>query len=88
MLEYANSYSSLCHTARSKRFFRRCVPGASDVLPDYLIYGVVVSEVEVDVLTGEMYVVRADLVEDTGTSISPMVDIGQVNANNYVTHSL
>ena len=33
---------------------------------------------EVDILTGEMYVVRADLLEDAGLSTSPIVDIGQV----------
>ena len=31
-----------------------------------------------DVLTGELNVRRADLVEDTGMAISPEVDVGQV----------
>jgi xanthine dehydrogenase molybdopterin-binding subunit B len=37
-----------------------------------------VTEVEVDVLTGEKKVVRSDLIEDTGSSVNPAVDIGQV----------
>ncbi len=36
------------------------------------------TEVELDVLTGELNVRRTDIVEDTGTTISPEVDIGQV----------
>ena len=39
----------------------------------YSIWGAVVTEVEVDILTGEMYVVRADLIEDAGLSTSPQV---------------
>ncbi len=31
-----------------------------------------------DVLTGQLSVRRADLLEDTGTAISPEVDVGQV----------
>lgn len=42
------------------------------------MWGAIVTEIELDILTGEMTIRRADLVEDTGTSISPEVDIGQV----------
>ena len=35
-------------------------------------------EVEVDIITGEMFVVRTDILEDAGLSTSPIVDIGQV----------
>merc|ERR1712172_397090 len=44
----------------------------------YQVWGVVVTEVEVDILTGVMRTVRTDLVEDAGLSTSPIVDIGQV----------
>ena len=44
----------------------------------YFAYGAAVSEVEVDVLTGEYRVVRADLLHDTGRSLNPAIDIGQI----------
>ena len=49
-----------------------------DNYPGYNIWALALTEVELDVLTGEMRVVRADLVEDAGLSTSPAVDIGQV----------
>ena len=49
-----------------------------DNYPGYNIWGLALTEVEVDILTGEMRVVRADLVEDAGLSTSPVIDIGQV----------
>ena len=44
----------------------------------YQVWGVAATEVEVDILTGEMRIVRADILEDAGLSTSPIVDIGQV----------
>merc|ERR1719433_1458356 len=44
----------------------------------YNVWGAGISEVEVDILTGQMFVVRTDLLEDAGLSTSPVVDIGQV----------
>lgn len=45
---------------------------------NYIIYSATVSEVELDVLTGEMKINRVDILEDTGTSVNPEVDVGQV----------
>lgn len=47
-------------------------------LQPYLIYGVCACEVLLDVLTGQHIVSRVDLIEDIGESMSPLVDIGQV----------
>ncbi len=44
----------------------------------YFAYGFSVSEVEVDVLTGESTVLRADLYYDAGRSTNPAIDIGQI----------
>src|SRR5579863_227867 len=44
----------------------------------YFAYGAAVSEVEVDGFTGEHRILRADLLQDVGDSISPLVDLGQI----------
>ncbi|WP_101066592.1 xanthine dehydrogenase molybdopterin binding subunit [Roseovarius salinarum] len=44
----------------------------------YFAYGVACSEVEVDTLTGEYRVARADILHDAGRSLNPAVDRGQV----------
>jgi xanthine dehydrogenase/oxidase len=44
----------------------------------YFAYGFSVSEVEVDVLTGESSVLRADLYYDAGRSPNPAIDLGQI----------
>ena len=46
--------------------------------PSYNIYSATVSEVELDVLTGEIIIRRVDILEDTGTSINPEIDVGQL----------
>lgn len=45
---------------------------------NYNIYGVTFIEVEVDLLTGLHQILRVDLLEDCGDSMSPEIDLGQV----------
>jgi xanthine dehydrogenase large subunit len=44
----------------------------------YFSYGVAASEVEVDGFTGAYRTRRVDIVHDVGDSLSPLVDIGQI----------
>lgn len=44
----------------------------------YFAYGVSVSEVVIDTLTGENRILRADILHDTGTPLNPALDIGQI----------
>ena len=44
----------------------------------YFTYGAAVAEVAIDTLTGETRVLRADLVQDCGRSLNPIVDLGQI----------
>ncbi len=44
----------------------------------YFAYGAAVSEVEVDGFTGAYRLLRTDIVQDVGDSLSPLVDIGQI----------
>ena len=44
----------------------------------YFAYGAAVAEVEVDGFTGEHRILRADLLQDVGDSVSPLVDRGQI----------
>jgi xanthine dehydrogenase large subunit len=44
----------------------------------YFACGAAVAEVEVDVLTGEHRLLRADILHDVGDSLNPAVDLGQV----------
>ena len=44
----------------------------------YFAYGAAVSEVEVDAFTGDYRLLRVDILEDVGDSVSPLVDRGQI----------
>lgn len=45
---------------------------------NYFTQGVACSEVEIDVLTGDSRILRADILMDLGKSINPALDIGQI----------
>ena len=55
-------------------------PGISEVVNHFVgfTFSAACTEVEIDVLTGETTVLRADLVYDMGKSLNPAIDIGQV----------
>ncbi|XP_027332426.1 abscisic-aldehyde oxidase-like isoform X2 [Abrus precatorius] len=44
----------------------------------YLNYGAAVSEVEIDLLTGETKFLQTDIIYDCGQSLNPAVDLGQI----------
>lgn len=44
----------------------------------YFAYGAAVSEVAVDLLTGEHRVLAVDIIHDVGRSLNPAIDIGQI----------
>lgn len=46
---------------------------------DYIVFGITLLEVEIDVLTGEWQIIRVDLIEDCGQSVNPKLDLGQVS---------
>ncbi|KAI4308343.1 hypothetical protein L6164_031426 [Bauhinia variegata] len=45
---------------------------------NYINYGAAVSEVEIDLLTGETTVLQVDIIYDCGQSLNPAVDLGQI----------
>lgn len=45
---------------------------------NYFTYGAAATEVEIDVLTGDMRITRADILMDVGNSLNPAIDIGQI----------
>ncbi|KAG2641363.1 hypothetical protein PVAP13_2KG177800, partial [Panicum virgatum] len=47
----------------------------------YLNYGAGISEVEIDLITGAITILRSDLVYDCGMSLNPAVDLGQIEGS-------
>ncbi|XP_046967892.1 indole-3-acetaldehyde oxidase-like [Vanessa cardui] len=52
-----------------------------DNLVGYPVYGVCSAEVHLDVLTGNHIINRVDLLEDTGRSLNPDIDVGQIEGS-------
>lgn len=44
----------------------------------YFSFGMAVSEVEIDILTGSHQILRTDILHDVGDSINPLIDKGQI----------
>jgi len=55
-----------------------CLPQLPKDIWQYYVTGVACSEVEVDVLTGAHTILRSDILMDAGNSLSPLLDLGQV----------
>ncbi|XP_074289729.1 abscisic-aldehyde oxidase-like [Silene latifolia] len=47
----------------------------------YLNYGAAVSEVEINLFTGETSILRSDIIYDCGQSLNPAVDLGQIEGS-------
>ena len=52
---------------------------------NYTAFGAAVSEVEIDILSGDRRILRTDIHFDCGQSLNPMVDMGQVKIYSFKT---
>jgi xanthine dehydrogenase large subunit len=86
----STGFAALCETAYKQRvpLFAQGFYRTPDIQFDfkaargkpfhYYAYGAAVSEVEVDGFTGQYRLLRTDILQDVGDSISPVVDRGQI----------
>ncbi|XP_065839346.1 LOW QUALITY PROTEIN: xanthine dehydrogenase/oxidase-like [Oscarella lobularis] len=51
---------------------------SDDAIFRYFIYGAACTEVEIDVLTGEREILCTGIIQDSGQSMNPYIDVGQV----------
>jgi xanthine dehydrogenase/oxidase len=58
-------------------WFAPSAPGSGPSY-NYYVYAAALTEVQVDVLSGETTILRVDIVYDCGQSLNPIVDIGQI----------
>jgi xanthine dehydrogenase molybdopterin-binding subunit B len=72
------SWESLCLTAKTRQVDLQSHERWASPEYKYLIHGAAVSEVEVNILTGETRVLATDMIYDAGKSLNHLVDIGQV----------
>lgn len=49
-----------------------------DITKPYLVMTGAITEVEVDILTGQHQVSRVDILQDAGISLNPDIDVGQI----------
>jgi xanthine dehydrogenase molybdopterin-binding subunit B len=62
-----------------------CGPAGEEKLM-YSSFGASCSEVEINMLTGERRVLRADIMLDAGNSLSPAIDAGQASLELISLH--
>ncbi|KAG0608809.1 hypothetical protein M758_8G134400 [Ceratodon purpureus] len=72
------SWESICFTAKFRMMDLQSHQRWVSPIFQYLLYGAGVSEVEVNILTGETRTLATDLIYDAGRSVNSAVDIGQV----------
>ncbi|XP_060170009.1 aldehyde oxidase 4-like [Lycium barbarum] len=73
-------WTTLIHEAEAQQIDLQAhsyfVPDSSS--KKYLNYGAAVSEVEIDILTGQPRIMQSDIIYDCGQSLNPAVDLGQI----------
>ncbi len=84
------SFNALAHLAKVARVSLSCAghyatpeihwdrPSGYGMPFFYFAYGAACSEVLIDTMTGEMKVIRVDVLHDVGHSLNPAIDIGQI----------